>query len=207
MINDATIALVKEFEGLRLTAYQDSVGVWTIGYGTTAMAGVGIAPKAGMKITEADAEMYLRRGMEKFAAQIRPLITRPISGNEFGAFLSLAYNIGPGAFKKSSALRKFNAGDKAGAADAILLWNKAGGKVLNGLVRRRKAERDLFLRPDSNSAKPAPKPAQPAPELAKKPNAHKPITPGMTRNPNQPKHWLTHVLNALAAIFDLFKRK
>jgi lysozyme len=145
MINAATIALVKEFEGLRLNAYQDAVGVWTIGYGTTGMAGVGISPLAGMKISETDAEMYLRRGLEKFAADIRPAITAPINDNEFGAFLSLAYNIGPGAFRRSSALRKFNAGDKAGAANAILLWNKAGGKVLRGLVRRREAERALFL--------------------------------------------------------------
>lgn len=191
MVNQATIALVKEFEGLRLDAYKDSVGVWTIGYGTTAMAGVGIKPALGMKITEPEAEMYLRRGLEKFADQIRPAITAPINENEFGAFLSLAYNIGPGAFKKSSALRKFNAGDKAGAADAILLWNKAGGKVLNGLVRRRKAERELFLKAPGAPSKPA----------------HKPITPGMTQNPNQPKHWLTHVLNALANLLDFLGGK
>jgi len=145
MINDATIALVKEFEGLRLDAYKDSVGVWTIGYGTTAMAGVGIKPNLGMRITEPEAEMYLRRGLEKFAAQIRPLITAPINDNEFGAFLSLAYNIGPGAFAKSTALRQFNAGNKLRAADAILLFEKAGGKVLKGLQRRRQAERALFL--------------------------------------------------------------
>lgn len=145
MINAATVNLVKEFEGLRLQAYQDSVGVWTIGYGTTAAAGVGIAPKAGMKITEADAEHYLRAGLEKFAAQVAPLIKVPVTGNEFGACLSLAYNIGPGAFARSSVLRKLNAGDKAGAAKAFALWNKAGGKVLAGLTRRRAAEAALFL--------------------------------------------------------------
>lgn len=147
MINQATLDLVKEFEGLRLKAYKDAVGVWTIGYGTTAAAGLGITPRAGMTITEAEAESLLAKGLEKFAASIRPKITAPINDNEFGAFLSLAYNIGPGAFAKSSALRKFNAGDKAGAADAILLWNKAGGKVLAGLKRRRAAERKLFLNP------------------------------------------------------------
>jgi hypothetical protein len=70
-----------------------------------------------------------------------------MNNNEYGAFLSLAYNIGPGAFKKSSALRLFNAGDKAGAAKALLMWNKAGGKVLAGLTRRREAEKKLFLTP------------------------------------------------------------
>ena len=146
-VNAATLALIKEFEGLRLEAYKDPVGIWTIGYGTTAAAGLGITPKAGVKITEAQAEGYLLAALDKFAAGIRPAITAPINENEWGAFLSLAYNIGPGAFKKSSALRKFNAGDKAGAANAILLWNKAGGKVLAGLTRRRAAEKTLFLEP------------------------------------------------------------
>ena len=72
-------------------------------------------------------------------------MTVPLHQHEYDAFLSLAYNIGPGAFAKSSALRKFNEGDKRGAADAILLWNKAGGRVLAGLTRRREAERALFL--------------------------------------------------------------
>jgi lysozyme len=90
--------------------------------------------------------------VDKFAATIRPKITAPINDNEFGAFVSLAYNIGPGAFMKSSALRHFNAGDKAKAADAILLFNKAGGRVLQGLVNRRKDERVLFLTPVSGGA-------------------------------------------------------
>jgi lysozyme len=147
-ITAATLDLVKEFEGLELKAYKDAVGVWTIGYGTTAMAGVGITPRPGMRITQGEAEMYLRRGLEKFAALVDPRFTRLIGANQRGAFLSLAYNIGPGAFARSSALRKFNAGDIAGAANAILLWNKAGGRVLNGLTRRRAAERALFLKPD-----------------------------------------------------------
>lgn len=147
MINSATINLIKEFEGCKLTAYRCPAGVWTIGYGTTAAASIEIEPKEGMKITETEAEKYLKLAIEKFAAAIKPTITQPINENEFGAFVSLAYNIGTGAFKKSSALRHFNAGDKAKAADAILMWNKAGGKVLAGLTRRRAAERALFLTP------------------------------------------------------------
>ena len=147
MINKATIDLIKEFEGFRAKAYLDPVGICTIGYGTTAAAGVGIKPALGMTITEAQAHGYLMAAVDKFAAQIAPKITKPINENEFGAFVSMAYNIGPGAFGKSSALRKFNAGDKQGAANSILLWNKAGSKVLPGLVRRREAERALFLRP------------------------------------------------------------
>lgn len=146
-INQATVELVKEFEGFSAKAYKCPAGIWTIGYGTTAAAGVGITPKEGMTITRKDAEGYLHGALEKFAAQIEKDITAPIDENEFGAFVSLAYNIGPGAFRKSSALRHFNAGDKAKAAAAILLWDKAGGKVLRGLKRRREAERKLFLTP------------------------------------------------------------
>ena len=146
-INRATIDLIKEFEGLRLHTYTDAAGVLTIGYGTTAAAGVGIVPVPGMTITEAEAEYYLEQAVQKFADQIDNMISAPINSNQFGAFVSLAYNIGPGAFSRSSALRHFNEGDKAKAADAILLWNKAGGKVLRGLQRRRAAERALFLRP------------------------------------------------------------
>lgn len=144
-INQATIDLVKEFEGFKANAYKCPAGVWTIGYGTTAAAGVGIDPKPGMSVTKAEAEGYLQAALDKFADQIAPSITAPINENEFGAFVSLAYNIGPGAFRKSTALSAFNAGDKAKAAKAILLWNKAGGKVLKGLTRRREAERKLFL--------------------------------------------------------------
>jgi len=147
MINKATINLIKEFEGCKLTAYKCPAGIWTIGYGTTASAFVGITPHEGMKITQADAETYLKMAVEKFSEAIKPAITQPINENEMGAFVSLAYNIGSGAFKNSSALRHFNAGDKTKAADAILMWNKAGGKVLSGLVRRRAAERALFLTP------------------------------------------------------------
>lgn len=146
-INKATVDLVKEFEGFRAKAYKCPAGVWTIGYGTTASAGVGVTPKDGMTITKSDAEAYLQAALDKFADQIAPSITAPTNSNEFGAFVSLAYNIGSGAFKKSSALRLFNAGDKEGAAKAILMWNKAGGKVLKGLTRRREAERKLFLTP------------------------------------------------------------
>jgi len=147
MINQASLEIIKQFEGCKLTAYKCPAGVWTIGYGTTAAAQVGIDPKEGTTITQGGAEKYLKLAIEKFAAAIKPNITQPINENEFGAFVSLAYNIGSGAFKKSSALRHFNAGDKAKAADAILMWNKAGGKVLAGLTRRRAAERALFLTP------------------------------------------------------------
>lgn len=146
-INQATISLVKEFEGCKLEAYQDSVGVWTIGYGTTAGVGLGVEPKDGMKITQEEAELLLMAGLKKFAEQIKPMLMRDVNDNQFGALLSLSYNIGPTAFSRSSALMMVNDGQFIKAADAIRLWNKAGGAVNRGLIRRREAERTLFLTP------------------------------------------------------------
>jgi lysozyme len=151
IINDATVNLVKRWEGFKPKAYRCPAGKWTIGYGITADAGIGVVPQPGMAVTQEEADRHLRLALEKFAAQIRPAITAPVTANEFGAFLSLAYNIGPGAFRRSSALRHFNAGDKARAAEAIKLWNKAtvnGRKTtLQGLVNRRADEVRLFLMP------------------------------------------------------------
>lgn len=151
-INQATVDLVKKWEGFKPKAYICPAGILTVGYGTTnraSLPGVRITPET--VVSEAKAAEWLRLGLEKFGAQIRPAITAPINENEFGAFVSLAYNIGPKAFKGSSALRHFNAGDKAKAAAAIKLWNKAtvNGKrqVLRGLVNRREDEVALFLRP------------------------------------------------------------
>lgn len=146
-IPQQAVDIVKKWEGFVGHTYSDAVGVLTIGYGTTAAAGVGIEPQPGMKITRREAEKYLRRGLEKFAAQIRPAITAPINDNEFSAFLSLAYNIGPGAFKKSTALKRFNMGDKAGASEALTWFDKANGRTLRGLQERRADERNLFLTP------------------------------------------------------------
>ena len=189
-VNQEALDLIKEFEGFRAKAYPDpgtGGDPWTIGYGTTGRAGVGIDPKPGMTITKAEAEHYLQKGVNKFAAKIEPYITAPINENEFGAFVSLAYNIGPGAFRKSSSLRHFNAGNKARAAQNMLLWNKAGGRVLNGLVRRRKAERALFERPVSKQTV---KPKQ----SVSKPTSKKPVSA------------IGILLTALAAAFAYFMK-
>lgn len=146
-INQATVDLVKEFEGLRLKAYRDPVGVVTIGYGYTNRAGFGPGVDMGDVWTEDRAEEMLRKGLDVFADQIRPHFTREPNENQFGAMLSLTYNIGAGAFADSTCLRRFNEGDEEGAAEALTWFNKAGGKVLRGLVRRREAERQLFLTP------------------------------------------------------------
>ena len=145
VINKATVDLIKGFEGLRLKAYQDSVGVWTIGYGHTAMSGPP-APKAGMIISSEEAEAILKDDVTDFAKGVAAVIKVPVTDNEFGAIVSFAFNVGLGNLKASTLLKKLNAGDKAGAANEFAKWNKAGGKVLTGLTRRRAAEKALFLK-------------------------------------------------------------
>lgn len=155
------IALIKAHEGLRLEAYTDPVGIWTIGYGHTSAAGSPLVTK-GMKITEAGATEILRTDLRKFERYVLDAVTVPLNQNQFDALVSWTFNLGPGNLRKSTLLRKLNARDYAGAADQFLVWNKAGGKVLNGLTKRRTEERALFLTPAEASPRPAPKPS-PAP--------------------------------------------
>lgn len=151
-VPQAAIDIIKRWEGFRADAYLDSAGVWTVGYGTTSRAGVGLEVGPHTRVTEAEAEVYLRRAVEKFADRIRPEITTPMNENEWAAFLSLAYNIGPGAFVESTALRRFNDGDKGGAAEAMLWWNKVGTRFVQGLAKRRQDEMRLFYKPATQPA-------------------------------------------------------
>ena len=143
-INAAGLDLIKRWEGLRLTAYQDSVGIWTIGYGHTAEAGPP-APKTGMKITEKEATDILARDLGQYERAVTKAISVAPTSNQFAAMTSLCFNIGPTNFAKSSVVRRMNEGNPKAAADAFLLWNKAGGKVLKGLTARREDEKKLFL--------------------------------------------------------------
>lgn len=144
-INEEGLALIKQAEGLRLTAYKDPVGILTIGYGHTSAAG---APevKPGMKISQELAETILKTDLQKYEKAVDDAITVDLAENQFSACVSLCYNIGPGAFAKSSVARFINQGRMADAADAFLLWNRAGGKILPGLVKRRAAEAALFVK-------------------------------------------------------------
>lgn len=137
-------AAITQREGNVLTAYRDSVGILTIGVGHTTAAGAPtVAP--GMRITPAESDLILSRDLAKFETAVLAAVKVPISQNEFDALVSLAFNIGGGAFAKSTLVRKLNEGDKAGAAEQFLVWNKAGGKVLKGLTKRRESERLQFL--------------------------------------------------------------
>ena len=133
--------LIKEFEGLYLQAYRCPAGVLTIGYGHTSVAG---EPKvvAGMKITKQEAEDILRRDLAAVEADVGRLVKVPLTQNQFDALVSFQFNTG--GLGRSSALKRLNAGNYADVPAALLLWNKAAGKVLAGLTRRRKAEAALF---------------------------------------------------------------
>lgn len=152
-------AIVKEHEGLELTAYPDpaspkavakrkglpheglSGAPWTIGYGHT-----GADVYEGLTITLAQAETLLERDLRTSEGYVNSLVKVGLTQNQFDALVSFVYNVGGGAFKDSTLLRLLNAGDYTGAADQLLRWNKAQGKVMAGLIKRRQKERELFLR-------------------------------------------------------------
>jgi lysozyme len=150
-INAAGLELVKSFEGLRLQAYRDAVGIWTIGYGHT--PGV----KAGQTITEAQASQFLVADLADAESAVERFVTVPLNDNQFAALVSLTFNIGTEAFRRSTLRKKLNAGDYAAVPAQLALWIKGAGKTLPGLVRRRKAEADLWNAPIiSMPAKPSP---------------------------------------------------
>ena len=139
-INKEGLELIKSFEGLALFAYLCPAGVWTIGYGHT--AGV----SKGQVITKEQAENMLKSDMKKYEKYVTDNVKIALNENQFSALVSFCYNCGVGN------LRTLIKGRTASQiAEAMLLYNKAGGKVLNGLVRRRKAERELFLKPVNSS--------------------------------------------------------
>jgi lysozyme len=135
----AGLALTKQFEGLELKAYQDSVGVWTIGYGHT-----GADVKKGLTITEEQASVLLAADVAWAVTCVNKSVKSAINQNQFDAMVDFVFNLGCAAFGQSTLLRMVNAGDFAGAAGQFLRWNKAGGKVLAGLTKRRQGEMGLF---------------------------------------------------------------
>jgi lysozyme len=169
-VNKETLELIKTFEGLELIAYYDPVGVLTIGYGHTNMAG---PPKIvpGMRITAQEASDILMNDLKKYEAAVSKHVKVPLNQNQYGALVSFTYNLGEGNLSKSTLVKKLNVKDYEGAANEFPKWNKAGGKVLKGLVRRRAAEQALFrkLVKASNSlvGEPKPVPSVPQPDKPK----------------------------------------
>lgn len=167
-INDAGLEIVKRNEGLKLAAYRDIAGIWTIGYGHT-------PARPGQVISTGDATALLRADLAHAEAAVDGA-THDVatSDNEFSAFVSFTFNVGAGAFRSSTALRQHRAGDKKAAADALLSWSKAHVNgllvIVPGLLRRRSEERALYLSPSASkdatnegAKNNMPAPAQPIP--------------------------------------------
>ncbi len=132
------IDLIKHFEGCELNAYKCPAGVWTIGYGH--IKGV----QEGDVITEQQADEMLVEELNEYENYINTLVTVPLNQNQYDALVSWVYNLGSSNLNSSTLLKVLNSGDYAGVPEQIMRWNKAGGKVLEGLTRRRQAEADLF---------------------------------------------------------------
>jgi lysozyme len=207
--------VLAEREGRRLKAYRDSVGVWTIGIGHTSAAG---APKVtpGLVITEAECDAIFARDLVAYEMAVNEAVKVPLRQHEFDALVSLCYNIGQAGFARSTVVRRLNAGDRAGAAEAFLLWNKPAA-----ILGRRRGERAQFLgqtyaarlgpdeqaKASSTSPQPSRKPkAVPQPTSPASQGRHllaaqqTPIAPLRTETPDMLNPTLP------LAVFDLIKR-
>jgi lysozyme len=161
-INQAGVDLIKSFEGLgdgnpatvNLDPYLDPIGIWTIGWGhAIEVGGAYLRGKANRQaardlypggITMAQAETLLRGDVLDTCRDVEALVDVTLTDNQFAALVSFTFNLGRGSLAKSTLLKKLNGGDFAGASAEFQKWNKAGGKVMDGLVRRRAAEAELF---------------------------------------------------------------
>ena len=144
-ISPRGLELIKDFEGFSSTSYLDVVNIPTIGFGNTFYSD-GRKVKLGDQISKTDALKLLEVVANRdFADKIFPSIKVKVTQSQFDAMVSLAYNIGAGAFLKSTLLKKVNAGDFTGAGEEFLRWNKANGKEVLGLTKRREREKQLFL--------------------------------------------------------------
>jgi len=142
LVPSQALALIKQFEGLSLTAYPDpgtGAEPWTIGYGHT-----GDVTK-GMVITQEQADAFLLQDAQNAVNQILSLVKVPLTSNQLSALIDFVYNLGIGNLRSSTLLKLLNAGNYAGAANQFLVWDQAAGHVMPGLFRRRMAERTLFL--------------------------------------------------------------
>jgi len=139
---------LKGFEALRLKAYLDVGGVWTIGWGHIKTA------KAGMKITEVQAEALLALDLKEYEVAVEKYVKVPLSDNQFATLVSFAYNVGIGAFMKSTLLKKLNAGQYDAVPSELMKWNKVKGKTVRGLTNRRAAEAGMWAKGEYVSSRP-----------------------------------------------------
>jgi lysozyme len=150
-ISNNGVAIIKTFEGLRLSAYTDSAGVWTIGYGSTRYQNGKVIKPNDKLANEQQADILFRNTLNQYENAVTDFVKITLTQNQFDALVSFTYNVGIYALKDSSLLQKLNKGDYASAAEAFLPWDKitdpkTGKKIaLDTLTKRRQKERDLFL--------------------------------------------------------------
>lgn len=144
-LNQAGLSLIEQFEGCKLKPYLDVAKIPTIGIGTTKYPDGRAVTMNDPPITEAQAQSFLKSHLEGDCKAVSGLVKVTLNDNEFAALVSFTYNVGRNALASSTLLKKLNSGDRQGAADQFLKWDHAGGVVVAGLTRRRKAERELFL--------------------------------------------------------------
>ena len=143
--NAAALEIITAFEGFSAEPYQCPAGVWTIGYGSTRAPGGSPVTASAKPLTETQAMGWMRHELGRTEYDVARLIDAPLTDNQFGALVSFTYNLGSGNLAASTLRQRLNRGDHAGAAGEFPKWRLAGGRVLRGLVRRRAAERALFL--------------------------------------------------------------
>ena len=144
-ISPRGLSLLKQFEGCILVPYKDSAGLWTIGYGHLIADGRTLPDSAKYKISQKQADLLLKYDVIPREKAVERRCTVPLHQTEFDARVSFVFNLGAGCFQRSTIRQKLNRGDRAGAAKVLLRYNRAGGKVIKGLVNRRMAEFKLFM--------------------------------------------------------------
>lgn len=132
------LGLIKKFEGCELEAYKCAAGVWTIGYGSTKEV------KEGDTLTQGEADYLLKYEMDEYEGYVNDMVKVDLNQNQFDALVSWVFNLGPSNLSSSTLLTRINNKDWKDVPNQIKRWNKAGGKVLEGLIRRREAEALLF---------------------------------------------------------------
>jgi len=144
-MNVEGLELLKRWEGLRLKAYRDAGGVLTIGYGHTSAAGKPLVYE-GMRISGHQAEEILARDLRQYERAVEGSVKVPLTDNQFAALVSFCYNVGVGVFKRSTLLKRLNAGDYDAVPAELMKWTRAGSKRLKGLENRRAAEAGLWVK-------------------------------------------------------------
>ena len=144
-ISERGLNLIKRYEGLRLRPYKCPAGLWTVGYGHVIGDGRTLPESERRTFTKEEVDLLLQKDVARFERGVLRLCPVPLTQGQFDALVSFSFNVGLGALQRSTVRLKTNRGEKEQAADALLAWSKANGKVLPGLLKRRKDERALYL--------------------------------------------------------------